>query len=254
MSDSLLPPIPEQKLDISIDLDDAMLEILLLGIYTAIYFGTSYVYQPGGRWRHSGDNLHYFNTGWKTLFNDICAFLLATLGDGLLIWRCFNVWNRSLLVILLPLFLLLSTITIASASKLEPSPYQGSILDILTAATFCVTSATTLLTTFLIAYRIYSFSKQDLLKRSRMRFRNIVEILAQSAAGVAPAIMVARLALAPSTDEDMSTITHISGLQFDHNTIANGALSRGDSVSVETRPSSVLGGSEKLKQGSQEQA
>ncbi|KAF8868547.1 hypothetical protein CPB84DRAFT_1807270, partial [Gymnopilus junonius] len=174
------------------------------------------------------------------------------------------------------MFLLLSTISfdisiiaIASASKLMPTPNQAHILDILTTTTFCVTAATTLSTTFLIAYRIYSVSKEDILKSSRRRFRNIVEILAQSAAayavasiinavttlpradgsysadtyataffnfvaGVAPTIMVARLALAPDDNGGMSTINHISGLQFDHSsTIGNVTQPREDSIPVE---------------------
>lgn len=45
-----------------------------------------------------------------------------------------------------------------------------------------MTFATTFVTTILIAYRIHSVSKQDVLQGSRTRFNHILEILVQSAA------------------------------------------------------------------------
>ena len=216
------------------------------------------------------------------------------------IWRCYNVWDRSLRAICLPSFFLLgeigtvscyltsavivsltpfagidlAVIVIAPVAHFQPSPSQTHTLNALIGSSLFVTSAATITSTLLIAYRIHATSKHNVLKSSRSRFNHIVEILAESAAayavaslalaiesiipqtsssnnlvvlvcnayltplygfiavrnflfseiclpvthdvyqGVAPTIMVARVALAPDKVNDISAISHISGLHF----------------------------------------
>ncbi|PPR00850.1 hypothetical protein CVT26_012485 [Gymnopilus dilepis] len=231
----------------------------------------------------------FLGPGWETYVTDICTFVVAIFADALLekmgverlqqIWRCFNVWDRSLRAICLPSFFLLgeigtvfcclistvsltpfagidlALIIIAPIAHFQPSPSQTHTLNALIGSSLFVTSAATITSTLLIAYRIHATSKHNVLKSSRSRFNHIVEILAESAAayavaslalaiesiipqtsssnnlvvlvcnayltplygfiaGVAPTIMVARVALAPDKVNDISAISHISGLHF----------------------------------------
>ncbi|KJA17402.1 hypothetical protein HYPSUDRAFT_1021632 [Hypholoma sublateritium FD-334 SS-4] len=121
-----------------------LINILLLGVYTPIYFATLHIYlrskasrspvviaaltalyllnaeQTAIQWSWTSEFLGmagapqhersmYTNTrsSWDFLLTSVNAFLAAFVADALLIWRCYNVWNRSVRVILLPLALLL---------------------------------------------------------------------------------------------------------------------------------------------------
>ncbi|PPQ73194.1 hypothetical protein CVT26_014799 [Gymnopilus dilepis] len=203
--------------------------------------------------------------GWFKLSNDICSFLMAGLADTLLIWRCFNIWDRSPYPILFPSFLLFSetVIILVSSVRLHPTAKQGALLNNLIAASFFITCATTLITTILISYRIYSMSRSILPKNSRMRFDHIVDILIQSAAvytlsaiafaipaifpdsdsnltglqaarmyrwtifnftaGAAPTIMVARVILSPPPKAGVSTVSNLSTIQFHDQSTFEGA-------------------------------
>ncbi|KAF8894194.1 hypothetical protein CPB84DRAFT_1825940 [Gymnopilus junonius] len=183
----------------------------------------------------------------------VVIYLLRYFNWSQLIWRCYNIWSRSLRAILLPSFLLICEIGL---DDLGTSPSQVDTLNtVLGVATF-MTLATTLVATLLISYRIHSVAKQDLPRSSRSRFNHIIEILVQSAAvysvvtlasaitvvvpltennvaqvftaetyvsaiyaftsGIVPTVMVARVVLADDTNRDMniSVITRVSGLQF----------------------------------------
>ncbi|KAF8894192.1 hypothetical protein CPB84DRAFT_1304485 [Gymnopilus junonius] len=290
-----------QEALIDIGLNGVFVNLLLFGVYTMVYFGTSYIYltkkssrhwivlltisllyflyvlQTSAQWvvakqafvdqgktRETILSALFVNPQWGTFVTLICNFLMSCLADALLIWRCYNVWNRSLYVILLPSFLLFSefviyvtTIILASIESVKPSHAQAHVLNTLTTTSLFTTLTTTLVTALLISYRIHSVVKQDLLRSSRARLNHIFTILLESSAaysivalayavsgvipananknpvpliatetysavfyyftaGVAPTIMVARVALTTDTDWNISTMSHISGIQFDH--------------------------------------
>ena len=77
--------------------------------------------------------------------------------------------------------LYVTMVIVACFDKLNPSPSQSDLLNILAGAVYLISAATTLSTTVLISYRIHSFYKEDIFSGSRSRFKHIVEILVQSA-------------------------------------------------------------------------
>ncbi|KAF8886623.1 hypothetical protein CPB84DRAFT_1850084 [Gymnopilus junonius] len=145
---------------------------------------------------------------WVSLLTSISIYSLAFLADTLLIWRCFNVWNRSLRVILFPLVtlfaegaLFLTVIIFSSAVDLSPSNNQAIIFNRLIAAGLFMTLVTSVVTTLLISYRIYSVAgTKDALPGSKRRFKHVVEILTESAAVYSVvAIMLAVVTIIPQT-------------------------------------------------------
>ncbi|KJA17199.1 hypothetical protein HYPSUDRAFT_206371 [Hypholoma sublateritium FD-334 SS-4] len=197
----------------------------------------------------------------QTLLTDIFILIVFVVADGLLIWRCYNVWGKSFRVIFLPLVLVvaeaalyLSIIIIACASNVDPSVNIQIILDKLTSSALFMTSGATLLTTALIAYQIYSVTRRDPRKGATKPYKDIAEVLVQSAAayslvtllnaltdiipvndtnatallyagdysgaplliiaGMAPTIMVARVAMQGSGQAEGARTAHLSGLEF----------------------------------------
>ncbi|PPQ84160.1 hypothetical protein CVT25_002026 [Psilocybe cyanescens] len=189
---------------------------------------------------------------WIHLLIDITSFCMFIVADGLLIWRCFYVCSRSLRLIIVPVFLLfvetalfLSSIIFIVAIRGQPlDDHQITVINDLQSSGFYISFGTTLTTTVLIAYRIYSVSRD--INDSRSRFTHIIEVIIQSAlvysivvliagisgsipggdgfptptlfslanysssllvpaAGIAPTIMVARVSLAASIDDPLAT-------------------------------------------------
>ncbi|KAF8879998.1 hypothetical protein CPB84DRAFT_1851978 [Gymnopilus junonius] len=195
--------------------------------------------------------------GWNTLLNDICSlFLSASQTDMAVLQRLESLLRAialSSLLLLSEISLYLALIIIACVQKLNPDASAARTLNHLLSAALFMTLASTLLTTLLIAYRIYSVSRQNGLK-SRRSFKNVMELIIQSAAayalvsllyaieivipitntnlvkifplesytdvifsftaGVAPTVMVARVALSSGEDVDRTSNTRVSGLQF----------------------------------------
>ncbi|PPR03016.1 hypothetical protein CVT26_004543 [Gymnopilus dilepis] len=208
--------------------------------------------------------------GWPILVTDVIAFILAAVADGVLIWRCFHVCGHSLRAILVPSFLLFCEIAIVAfniaidltflitfgVDRLNPSDSQIDLFNRLLAVQAFITFATTLSSTSLIAYRIYTTSKNDIPRSSKRLLHHILEILVQSAAvyslmaiaqavssvipqtasnaaswdaaeiytsilftfisGVAPTVLVARVAMLDEKDAYGSTTVSapLSGLHF----------------------------------------
>ena len=123
------------------------------------------------------------------------------------IWRCFHVWGASVRVIVLPTFLLfceiralhssplskdyadiilpevldLGIIILLGVDHLLPPLSQVNLINRLLGTQAFLTFVTTLVTTLLIAYRLYASWEQDLPERSKRRIKQILEILTQSA-------------------------------------------------------------------------
>ncbi|KAF8880596.1 hypothetical protein CPB84DRAFT_1792461 [Gymnopilus junonius] len=237
-------PVPSSSVEEAINdtiFNTFVLNIFLFGIYTVVYFGALYtylakkssknyyvvgaisaayaiyvaymgiewylVYQGFVRNGQTQDTVFiylFYSPPWDTLFTNLCNFLLAVIADGLLIWRCFNVWEHSLRAISLPSFLLFTEIVIYLAQiiysgvvHIKPNEKQASDLNILLAVANFITIATTVLSTLLIAYRIHTVTRKQVIHRGSIaQFNHILEILVQSSAAYA----LATIALATSTN------------------------------------------------------
>ncbi|KAF8886673.1 hypothetical protein CPB84DRAFT_1850022 [Gymnopilus junonius] len=243
----LLPPSSGQELVIITGFNTLLLQFMLFSTYSVVYFGTMYMYstrssakcriviaaislsylistiQTSVRWylvkRSFIDSGGTQNTvivtfvagpGWPNLVKDISYFIVGGVADGLLIWRCFQIWNGSFRAISLPLLFAVgaigvyaSIVVITFTTKLYTlaSVTQDSqLLDILTGVLLFLDLASTLATTILISYRINSFAKRNPFRNSRSRFKRIVEILVQSAAAYSLVIIAYAIASIIPTD------------------------------------------------------
>uniref|UniRef100_A0A8H7XPS6 Uncharacterized protein n=1 Tax=Psilocybe cubensis TaxID=181762 RepID=A0A8H7XPS6_PSICU len=207
------------------------------------------------------------------------VFIVA---DTLLIWRCFHVWGRSrriLTALLVCLFietaLFAGEISISLVSRKLPSVLEVVSANDMQSAQALISFATTIISTFLIAYKIHKLSTPSS-SSSRNLFKHIVMILVESAAvyslsilvfaifnlipatdnlhyslsyaklctqvivtvigGMAPTILVARVALPRSDGSFASTISHISGIETRNNL----PLSAEASATGETRAPHVM--------------
>ncbi|KJA22322.1 hypothetical protein HYPSUDRAFT_215890 [Hypholoma sublateritium FD-334 SS-4] len=279
--------------------NSAVATSLMLGTYVVVYLGTVYIYltkkssrnnivlfaitamfiitvaQFAVQWavvkrdlvnndasRFTAFVASALEPAWQTLFNDFCGLFTSFLADGLLIWRCYNIWDGQLRVVAVSLFLLFtetsiyaSAIILLLVDNLNPTTQAAvnTLNDLIGAALF-ITASTTSLSASLIAYRIYSLSRNDPLNRANKTFGKLVDVLIQSAAayalisvwyaietvipetatnvwiliatddylfyifpivaGVASTSMVARVALIASSDAARSGIVPVSGLEF----------------------------------------
>lgn len=78
--------------------------------------------------------------------------------------------------------LYLSVVIIDCAANVKPSVSTRATLNNLISAAFFTTFVVTLLTTVLIAYQIYSFTRRNPRKGITQTFKDIAEVLVQSAA------------------------------------------------------------------------
>ncbi|KDR80140.1 hypothetical protein GALMADRAFT_1181105 [Galerina marginata CBS 339.88] len=229
------PRVVLEKSIISSALNSSILLIFLMGIYTMVYFGSLYQYlsrrgsqrryiitsitllylfalcQTGIQW-YNLDFMFVEKGGtresilasisttppWIILLSYTCTSFTLVLADGILVWRCFFVWNRSLRVILLPLVFLFAEIVLSITTMILVGEFnfhakfvtleQAVLVNRVQAALFFVSFASSLATTMLIAYRIHSVSKLDCV--SWGRFRHIIEIVVQSAAITSLALLL----------------------------------------------------------------
>ncbi|PPQ97710.1 hypothetical protein CVT26_001899 [Gymnopilus dilepis] len=149
MADTQGPSIPValEQSEISTNLNANILYTFLMGIYTAVYFGTLYLYMTrkahrrgviiaiisslyvlsvaqlacqwwllvwqfvqNGTTQDSVFNSLFDPPNWIITATPVFMYLVIILADLLLVWRCFHVWSSSLRVIALPIALLLSEI------------------------------------------------------------------------------------------------------------------------------------------------
>ncbi|KAF8186711.1 hypothetical protein BJ912DRAFT_1143785 [Pholiota molesta] len=218
-------PVDVEKSEISSALNATAIHVFLMGMYIVIYIGTMYTYVPrkpsnhrvipatitiqclssivytGLQWYElerqfvdNGDTRDsiflslYATPVWLVLASDIAIYIVLVLADGLLIWRCFFIWGRSFLVVLVPSFLLIIEIGLflvqpvlrATYNSSAVSPTLAATFNDLVAAAYFTTFATSLITTALIGYRIYACSSQT--GFSRRLYINILDIVVQSGA------------------------------------------------------------------------
>ncbi|PPR06327.1 hypothetical protein CVT26_004658, partial [Gymnopilus dilepis] len=130
----------------------------------------------------------YGRSQWPVLVEDIVTFLMAAVADCILIWRCYHVFGHSFRATLIPGFLLfceivvdLIILSVWGVDHLDPSESQDTVLNQLIAAQAFLTFATTVASTTLIAYRIFTTTREIPGSSKRLLVR-ILEILVQSAA------------------------------------------------------------------------
>ncbi|PPQ91124.1 hypothetical protein CVT25_013262 [Psilocybe cyanescens] len=200
---------------------------------------------------------------WLWVFANVPFYASFVASDGLLIWRCYHVWGRSFRVISVLLILLLAEFGLfVTATILEGLSHRltsgantsAALFNSLTSALVFVSLATTVTTSLLIGYRIYSVARLNGQPSKRL-FKHIVVLVIESAAvysfvllldavfavipsfnlvgsplyqagyfvdavlivvpGMAPTVLVARIAVTNSNYTVEPTITHISNLHFE---------------------------------------
>ncbi|KJA20001.1 hypothetical protein HYPSUDRAFT_204066 [Hypholoma sublateritium FD-334 SS-4] len=155
----------------------------------AQWFSLNYCFIENGDTRL---DIYNADPSWTIPFNNICSLLFSALADGLLIWRCYNVWGKSVRAILASSIFLVAEIglyfyliLIVFVPKLFFAKNSAILHNNLLCAALFMTLASTLLTTILIIYRIYSVAKSSSItnptKRSR-KFSDIGDMVIQSAA------------------------------------------------------------------------
>jgi len=218
------------------NLNSFVLYTFLMGIYTIVYFGTLCAYltrkinrcrivistitalyllgifQLALQWyltywefikygatRDSVYASYFEIPAWSEFMLFFCPLSSLALADGLLLWRCFHVWNGSIRVMALPSFLIFLEIgSFISAMILQGlfavpgttilSEQQVAMDNAVIAAQNFLSVAASLVTTLLIVLRIHSMSKEN--GGSGQRFKHILDIVVQSAAVYSLVILV----------------------------------------------------------------
>uniref|UniRef100_A0A8H7XM39 Uncharacterized protein n=1 Tax=Psilocybe cubensis TaxID=181762 RepID=A0A8H7XM39_PSICU len=127
---------------------------------------------------------------WGTRFlNDFCFYALFVVSDGLLIWRCYHVWGRSIIAIIIPSLLLLTELALSAAATIFDALFDNGdkkasdILadDRIEAALPFVQLATAVTTTLLMAYRIH-YASRSTRNTYRQKFTRVTTVIVESAA------------------------------------------------------------------------
>ncbi|KAF9554291.1 hypothetical protein CPC08DRAFT_713033 [Agrocybe pediades] len=236
---------------IDIALNSTVFLTFLMGIYTVVYFGSVYIYltrRSGDRQRLPiicAITILYmlciawFATQWfilrrqfvfnvateKTIFTaiynfpnwiqivlNVTTFLMYIIADGLLVWRCYRVWDCSFRMTAAPMFFFVGEIafymaTLGYQQLPDPlTPKQVVIGDAILSSAYFASFASSIIATLLIAYRIYSVSKKE--TRYAQRFRNVLEMVVQSAAFYSMALFVTAVieTLPPETALEVSAV------------------------------------------------
>ncbi|KAH9480014.1 hypothetical protein JR316_0006611 [Psilocybe cubensis] len=280
-----------QESIISANINSSILLTLLMGVYTMVYGGTVYVYlneKPLNTSRrvvlsaisalyilavldfvlewyflnvtlmvHGDTREDIFRATlmdvplWLAIIFECIQDFMLVISDGLLIWRCYHVWGRSLKVIALPSLLWLAEIGLSITNTVLDGLTTNFALQIDIPICLIFTSlATTIACTVLIGFRIYT--GVDHSWRSKTVYSRVLVTIVESSAvyavvllflaltlvvpplytlplyaigyyvqstlivvsGMAPTVMVARLSITNSKAASSATVTHITGLNF----------------------------------------
>ncbi|PPQ74132.1 hypothetical protein CVT25_003590 [Psilocybe cyanescens] len=180
-------------------IQEALISVLYLLCF--LYFITEWYYLD---WvvvinGHTRESIFWVTVGnglqWVFVLNDFLQNSLLIISDGLLIWRCYHVWGQSFRVISAPLILLVAECGLFVATTVLNMKFNQITSDenvklfnnISSALTF-VSLGTTVITTFLIGYRIYSASRSNRSPSKRL-FNHIVVMIIESAAAYSLALL-----------------------------------------------------------------
>ncbi|PBK88049.1 hypothetical protein ARMGADRAFT_1085025 [Armillaria gallica] len=191
----------------------------------------------------------------------ICTFI----ADGAMIWRCWVIWGSRWFIVFIPILLLIAETVMKSVQiyHLHHDVLEGDELSKYgsiewTTIYLSLVLATTLMCTLLIVYRILSVGG---IKAGLRTYRGVVEVIVESAAlysialiiyislitrndlsggyidiitasikGIAPTLLVGRVAAGHARPNDTWKESHLSSLRFDHATRAQISTIGGVSV------------------------
>ncbi|KAF8625050.1 hypothetical protein AX15_005580 [Amanita polypyramis BW_CC] len=129
------------------------------------------------------------------MFGSTLYVTQTLLGDALVIWRCYLIWDRNLFIVGFPLLLLLgSTATgigvLYSFSKVDP---EANIfvekLQQWIVSFFSLTLATNLIGTGLVAYKLWRINHEEF-RRSSRRLYPVLLVIVESGAIYSAALLV----------------------------------------------------------------
>ncbi|KAF9476769.1 hypothetical protein BDN70DRAFT_934790 [Pholiota conissans] len=230
-----MPPFVPQDVEtseIANNFNATLFGNFFMGIYTAIYCGTIYVYHRKASSKNYLVpvivtilylcNLGQFGIQWYLTFPvpffialNVLTVVVLILPDVLLIWRCFNLWGRSRRVVVIPALLtftatallLIQTVSVVVVPQSDQA--AAAIMDHVATAGYIITAFTTLVCTILISYRIHSFSKLQAF--STRRFKHIADIVIQSGAVYSLSLIVCGIAIMVSDlSEDVVLQSNVS--------------------------------------------
>ncbi|PPQ78255.1 hypothetical protein CVT25_011714 [Psilocybe cyanescens] len=265
----ILPELPVQRAEIGSQLNALVLAIFMLGMYTIVYFGTLYVCVTskisrgrvvigaismlyvfgvvglGFDWAllqwfflKNGDTRQTVFVslstvpGWFLSVRNMFMFGMLLISDGLKIWRCLHVWNRSYRVILIPLILYIGEIGQCmscpsyniSSDMISPlgifvaamiilfimsagsTPSQSMLPNNVQSAGYFLSAATSLTATVLIGSRVKAVTNEGTSEASG-QFKNILEIMIQSVAIYSLAIIMQAISVVIPNDGTTPQLT-----------------------------------------------
>ncbi|KAK0479763.1 hypothetical protein IW261DRAFT_152024 [Armillaria novae-zelandiae] len=222
--------------------------IVLLHILTTINFAFQWSYTRSILVNNAQDlftkSLRIFEAGDTSfLETGITSAVCTILADSTMIWRCWMVWGRRWLITLFPALCLVSAIVFKIIS-IRRQLTDGDNDDLLTPVLYASFSlATTLWCTLLIIYRVWTVGRTN--ERGLGAYRHVVEVLIESSAlysaslilfvaffahndwaanyldpitgiarGVAPTLLVGRVAAGHARPDDSWEGSIVTSLRF----------------------------------------
>ncbi|KAK0220889.1 hypothetical protein EDD85DRAFT_960426 [Armillaria nabsnona] len=226
--------------------------IIILHVMAAIDFALHWSYMRLIYVKHGqtfiDEYLVYFNANNLQISIAVTGLVSTICADSAMIWRCWMVWGKRWPIVLLPILLLISGIVFKAILTYKASIYAMTdalsyLLLILYAA---IILATTLWCTFMIIFRILSVGRASTGSwRSFKVYRHVIEILVESstlyaisllldivllacqniaehymdviaafARGVAPTLLIGRVAAGQAQPDDSWEGSVMSSLRF----------------------------------------
>ncbi|KAJ7893026.1 hypothetical protein B0H13DRAFT_1625340 [Mycena leptocephala] len=115
-----------------------------------------------------GGATHIFThgSGWQTMTKSFCVPFQSLLGDGILIYRCWHLWNKSWLVVTLPLLIWLANVAcsirfLAILSQATQGLVISNSIHPWLTAFWSMTICINIMTTSLIVWRIWIVDRQN---------------------------------------------------------------------------------------------
>ncbi|KAJ7508912.1 hypothetical protein B0H11DRAFT_2270484 [Mycena galericulata] len=129
-------------------------------------------------------------SAWQTMTKTFCVLFQSLLGDSVLIYRCYWLWNKSWAVIALPLLIWFTNVALSMRIlDVEPQISEGGVLSTVISPWFdafwSLTISINIITTTLIVFRIWMVERQNKKFRAQLALttdstlslamRNIIE-------------------------------------------------------------------------------
>ncbi|KAJ7325778.1 hypothetical protein DFH08DRAFT_968422 [Mycena albidolilacea] len=114
-------------------------------------------------------------SGWQTMTKTFCVPFQSLLGDSVLIYRCYWLWNKSRAVIALPLLLWFTNVALAMRildvlSQISKGAVLSTGISPWFEAFWSLTISINIITTSLIVFRIWMVERQNKKFRAQLAF------------------------------------------------------------------------------------